>query len=101
MHRKIRASSSLTFHQYILIESKCACCTFCQLACGCVGEETEDETVLRAIGFSNSDEIKQAETFRHELVLEEQLFFQGQQGGEEDNGESDEVGENSESEEED
>ena len=77
---------------------KCACCTFCQLACGCVGDETEDETVLRAIGLSNSDEIKQAETFRREFVLEEQLFFQG---GEEDNGESDEVGENSESEEED
>ena len=76
---------------------KCSCCTFCQLACGCVGEETEDETVLRAIGFSNTDEIKQAETFRREFVLEEQLFFHGQQGGEEDN----EVGENSESEEED
>ena len=80
---------------------KCSCCTFCQLACGCVGEETEDETVLRAIGFSNTDKIKQAEIFRREFVLEEQLFFHGQQGGEEENEESDEVGENSESEEDD
>ena len=65
---------------------RCSCCTNCQAECGCVGEEDEDQTILRVIGVPLTAAIKQAEKKRQHFVLEEEEFF-GSEHSEEDIGE--------------
>ena len=78
---------------------RCSCCTNCQEECGCVGEETEDETILRVLGVPLTAAIKQAEKMRQEFILEEEEFF-GSEHSEEDIGEVGEEDASSKSEEE-
>ena len=61
--------------------AKCSCCTFCQQECGCVGEETEDDTILRVFGLPQTAAIKQAQMMRQEFELEEEEFFGDQESG--------------------
>ena len=40
---------------------RCSCCTNCQEECGCVGAETEDQTIIRVLGVPLTSAIKEAE----------------------------------------
>ena len=48
---------------------RCSCCTNCQEECGCVGAETEDQTIIRVLGVPLTSAIKEAEEKRQEFVL--------------------------------
>ena len=66
---------------------RCSCCTNCQEECGCVGAETEDQTIIRVLGVPLTSAIKEAEEKRQEFVTEEEEFF-GSEHSDEDIGEA-------------
>ena len=90
-HSKIYTNSiAVTYEDLATVQGceRCSCCTFCQDACGCAGEETEDETILRVLGLPVTDDIKNADRMRNEFVVEEEEFFKND--GDEDSGGTDE-----------